>query len=147
MRINILIKPCVIYGRSEKEYNSIKDYRFNSIHRKVYSETHNNYVFKKSDVVMHTCDKPGCEEPTHLFLGTQLDNINDCINKGRRVNNNGTRNGKSLLSEQAVLDIKQMINEGYTQREIAEEFNVSQPTISAIKNNKRWKILDGIAPR
>lgn len=34
-------------------------------------------------IVCHRCDTPACVNPDHLFSGTQLDNINDCISKGR----------------------------------------------------------------
>src|ERR1700740_371325 len=33
--------------------------------------------------VLHKCDEKLCLNPQHLFLGTQLDNIQDCIKKGR----------------------------------------------------------------
>lgn len=33
--------------------------------------------------VMHSCDNPACVNVDHLSLGTQLDNIQDCISKGR----------------------------------------------------------------
>lgn len=36
--------------------------------------------------VLHRCDEPQCWNPSHLFLGTQQDNIADAIAKGRAAN-------------------------------------------------------------
>lgn len=33
--------------------------------------------------VLHRCDNPRCVRPDHLFLGSDADNIADCIAKGR----------------------------------------------------------------
>ncbi len=33
--------------------------------------------------VCHTCDTPPCCNPKHFFIGTQLDNIGDRVQKGR----------------------------------------------------------------
>src|SRR5882672_8799966 len=35
--------------------------------------------------VLHRCDVPRCVRPDHLFLGTQQDNMDDMIRKGRKA--------------------------------------------------------------
>jgi len=35
--------------------------------------------------VLHRCDQPACVNPHHLFLGTDLDNNNDKVAKGRQA--------------------------------------------------------------
>lgn len=34
-------------------------------------------------MVLHTCDNPPCFNPDHLFIGTGVDNQQDCKAKGR----------------------------------------------------------------
>jgi len=45
---------------------------------------------------------------------------------------------KKLTSEK-ILEIKEMLNEGCVQKEIAKKFNVSRSTISEINTGKKWK--------
>jgi len=45
------------------------------------------------------------------------------------------------LTEEKVLSIMGMINEGLKQRYIALVMDVKQPTVSQIKNRKIWKHL------
>ena len=50
-------------------------------HRFAYFITHGD--FDRHLYVLHHCDNPPCVNPKHLFLGTQLDNMRDCVKKGR----------------------------------------------------------------
>jgi len=48
------------------------------------------FLFKDSlndNDVMHLCDTPSCFNPDHLRLGTRAENIQQCVNNGRRVHN------------------------------------------------------------
>ena len=40
-------------------------------------------------VVMHRCDVPLCVNPAHLAVGTQSENILDCVAKGRHARKGG----------------------------------------------------------
>ncbi len=48
------------------------------------------------------------------------------------------RRGRKLSMEKAN-EIRRLYSEGYTQREIAKQFNISHPMVSAIINKKAWK--------
>ena len=51
-------------------------------------------------IVCHSCDRPDCINPEHLFLGTHQDNMNDCIAKGRKPV--GSNSGNAKLTEADV---------------------------------------------
>lgn len=46
----------------------------------------------------------------------------------------------SKLTWPCVRDIRLMLSNGATQKEVCEKYNVSQPVVSEIKNNKSWKL-------
>src|SRR6476620_542625 len=56
-------------------------------------------------LVLHKCDNPPCVNPDHLFLGTDLDNATDRMNKGRFRSLHGEENGSSKLTELQVREI------------------------------------------
>lgn len=91
--------------------------------------------------VLHSCDRPPCWNPEHLFLGDQQANMDDMVAKGRAANKSGMNNGNAALNEKQVLEIIRLINEGLlTQKEIGLIYNIAQTTVSNIKHCG-WKSL------
>jgi len=84
--------------------------------------------------VLHRCDVPSCVNPDHLFVGTQQDNVDDMVAKGR--NTKGETVGNSRLTEKDVLAIRASSASG---TELAKTMGFSEGTISMVKNKKIWK--------
>jgi hypothetical protein len=55
----------------------------------------------KGPQVCHHCDNPACVNPAHLYVGTQKQNVRDCVARGRNVNANKRqcRNGHPCSDE------------------------------------------------
>jgi len=87
-------------------------------------------------IVRHTCDVPLCCNPKHLVLGTHADNSRDCVERGRHVR--GTAHPRSRLEERNVHEIRALLADGWTQREVAALFGVSQKLIFGIKKGTHW---------
>lgn len=83
--------------------------------------------------VLHTCDNPACVNPTHLFLGTQHDNMLDMAKKKRHP--------RHKLSVQAVAEIRKRAAAGETQSALAKEFGVCQQSVCQIVHNKCYKYV------
>lgn len=97
-------------------------------------------------LVCHTCDNPSCVNPAHLFLGTQVDNIRDCVRKGRHFSPDvrffGERNPMSKLKASDVLEIRARYASGNaTHKSLSEEYGVSPSMVTNIVTRKAWKHL------
>lgn len=84
---------CLEYNgyRNELGYGQFRDRATNKLVR-VHRAVYRNLVGELSDVekVRHECDNPPCGEPSHLLKGTQADNIQDMIARGRNDRANWT---------------------------------------------------------
>lgn len=89
-------------------------------------------------IVLHSCDNPKCCRPEHLSLGTKADNAKDRDTKQRQAR--GITNGSTKLTEQDVLDIRNMPygNRGDNKR-IRLKYNLDKTTVQKIVNRITWK--------
>ena len=61
---------------------------------------------------------------------------------GTSNDHKGKKNPNVKLTEKDILQIRELLKqEKYTQEAIANYFNILQPHISNIKNNRRWKYI------
>ena len=95
-----------------------------------------NGPIPKGMSVLHKCDNPPCVNPDHLFIGTQRDNIDDMVRKGRSLI--GTKNPHAKLTESDVLAIR-VDNRPYSA--IAKDYGISISNAWHIKNRKSWRHL------
>lgn len=87
--------------------------------------------------VLHRCDVRGCVNPSHLWIGTHQDNMDDCAAKGHKA---GELNPNSKLSKQDVLEIKDLCSCGLFQRqEIADMYGISGQMVRYIRIGANWK--------
>ena len=92
-------------------------------------------AFAKELCVLHKCDNPPCCNPSHLFLGSKMDNNKDMANKGRRVFAPGAK-----LTWEEVRMIRLLYSSGtVSQRYLSQQFNIGRSQISYIVNFKQWK--------
>lgn len=88
--------------------------------------------------VLHKCDNPPCVAPSHLFVGTNADNIADKLAKGRQ--SRGESHGFARLTEAKVREIrKRYATGGVFQHQLASEYGVSRGTVQYIVEGKTWR--------
>lgn len=111
----------------------------NKAHRAAYKMFVGEIPYGKK--VLHKCDTRCCVNPSHLFIGTQADNVADMVNKHRNKNVPmfGEKNPMSKLTKQQVDEIRLRVANGETQRSMCKIFNVSPMAISRIIRMEYWK--------
>ncbi len=152
------------YGGYGRLYHNSQTWR---VHRFVYAL----FVspIPKGLCVCHHCDNPLCVNPKHLFLGTNRDNTQDAMRKGRLAtgkrqgththpesrafgikNGNythpecrpcGEKHGRAKLTAKEVVNVRCLCGSGTTQRAVAALYGVHQATISLIIRRKKWKSI------
>ena len=81
----------------------------------------------------HSCNNKSCVNPDHIREDTRSSNIIDNVVSG---NHNTVK-----LTTECVKTIRKMISLGRSDKEIAEDFNVSRRNINDIRNYQSWKFV------
>lgn len=91
--------------------------------------------------VLHHCDNRRCVNArAHLFIGTQMDNLRDMTEKGRRApmpDTRGEKSGKAKLTESDVREIREATG---THNAIAKRFGVSRQAVGSIRSGMTWAV-------
>ena len=96
--------------------------------------------------VLHDCDVPACVNPRHLHVGTHQDNMRELVERNRCWRGSkgqslpGERNGRAVLTEEDVHDIRRLSN-SLTQRQIASIFHVSHVCIGSVLRGPSWSTV------
>jgi hypothetical protein len=93
----------------------------------------------------HHCDNRRCVELSHLFPGSNSDNMQDCLRKGRwqsEVRDQTKRRGENephaKLTEANVRAIREERQEGATLKSLGEQYGVSLGTIWRVVQRLSW---------
>lgn len=89
--------------------------------------------------VLHRCDVQICVRFSHLFLGTQSDNIKDAVRKGRHNPARAADNGNAKFGWEIVNEIRHQRANGVEHAVLAAKHGVHASTISRICGFKTWK--------
>ena len=120
-----------IYDNSVKPRKSINVCRF-LLEKKL------GRCLKVGYKALHTCDNVygPCVNINHLYEGTQKDNVQDMVRRGRQPSYIGELHPNSKLTNDDVLTILILLDKGIQQKLIAKQFNVDPSYISNIKNGR-----------
>jgi hypothetical protein len=112
--------------------------RYLSTHRAAYEVQHG--PIPEGMLVCHKCDVRKCIRPSHLWLGTHLENLRDRDAKGRGRPLRGTRNPSAKLTQADVERIRALYSTGKLScAKIAQQFGVARQTVHAIVLRRKWR--------
>ena len=99
---------------------------------------HDMQEVPEGQYVLHDCDTPLCVRvgEGHVYGGTPAQNMLDKVQRGRCPR--GSSHGKSKVTEEAVIKIREMSARGMTQKQIGEVFGIAQGTVGQIVRRKTW---------
>lgn len=86
----------------------------------------------------HKCDNRPCCNPYHIFPATPLENVRDCIQKGRAHKSHGHRRGAKLTDDQVREIRARWVPRIVSRAALAIEYGVSPSTIQAVIERRNY---------
>lgn len=90
-------------------------------------------------VVRHSCDNPACINEDHLLIGTQADNMQDKVERGRQAKADSLPQAKLTYEDAAVIRARYIGKGGPSMRALAVEFGVSSNVIYKVIHRQTFK--------
>ncbi len=116
----------------ESEYGAFQANGARRAHRIAYELVHGS--IPDGQQLNHTCDNRACVNPSHLYPGTQQDNIRDAIERDRMANQ---------IPTETVIEIRERYEtEDITQEDLADEFDTAQSAVSRIVRGVAYDYID-----
>jgi len=89
--------------------------------------------------VLHCCDNRRCVNPSHLYVGTRKDNVQDAVVRMRFQHGQDRFNAR--FCEDDVLEIRMRQARGQSICSIANQFQVSKNAVYKIVRHRTWRHL------
>ena len=135
-------------SRSTSGYGSIRvNGRQTGAHRLALA-LHLGRVIRAEECACHHCDNPPCCNPTHLFAGSNADNVRDRDNKGRQVrkprdeatvrHRRGDGHPQAKLTENDVREMRCRRSQGLSYDKIGREFSIHRTVARRACNGELW---------
>ena len=98
-----------------------------------------NGVIPIGSLILHSCNRPPCCEPEHLYAGTQEQNMRQASEAKRLGKAKGERSAHAKLTEAQVAEIRRNRTAGEKLRSLAARFGVSMATIGKAATGRGWR--------
>lgn len=116
------------------------DGKIHYAHRVAYCRANGLELVDISGVVIrHTCDNPACVNPEHLVSGTQADNVQDMVDRGRHKGTSGVRFSRKLSIEDQdwLAAVYIPYDPEFNASALGRMFNVSATTVKRLARKHR----------